>query len=459
VKKTRLASLMAIVLLAHGCGATRFVLKDSVQQRLITAQRKVMPAVVHVRPIKELYLRGEKKKVPVTGSGVIVSPDGYVITNSHVASKARSVKCTLYTKEDVDAQVVGVDEFTDIAVLKLDLGQLGREARYAVLGDSDALRVGEWVIAMGSPHGLSRTVSLGIVSATDRYLGDQAIGVSPYYTWIQTDAAINPGNSGGPLVNLAGEVIGINSRVLLGATGLGFAIPINVVKGIKDKLILNGTVDRSWIGVDLQETETLPGPERVSGVLVGGVAERSPASDAGLMAGDIIVNYDGKPVSARFEEELSGINKLIADTPVDETVEIAVLRRGVPLTFSVRTAARGEYQGEELECAQWGLTVRAVTETAARRAKLDGKMGVIVSGIRVGGPAANADLASGEIILAVDGTTITDLALFRTVYERLTGDGKELVLLDAKRGALTRFVLLKRTLDETQKEDDGSDQG
>jgi len=416
-----------------------------------------MPAVVHVKPIKELYLGGEKKKVPVTGSGVIVSPDGYVITNSHVASKARSVKCTLYTKEDVRADVVGVDELTDIAVLKLDLGQIGGKAPYAVLGDSDRLRVGEWVIAMGSPHGLSRTVSLGIVSATDRYLGDEATGVSPYYTWIQTDAAINPGNSGGPLVNLRGEVVGINSRVLLGATGLGFAIPINVVKEIKEKLIQNGMIERSWIGVDLQETETLPGAGRVQGALVGGVAERSPAADAGLIAGDIIVGYDGNPVSARFEEELSDINKRIADTPVGQTVEIEVLRAGSRKTLSVTTAAKGEYEGEELECAEWGLTVRAVTESVARQAKLDSKMGVIVSGTRVGGPAANADLTRGEIILAVDGETITELEQFRTVYENVLEEEKQLVLLDVKRGPVTRFVLVKRAVEESQQEDKQSE--
>ena len=457
MRAIRSAFLAAMVVLTQGCIAARFSLRDSVQQRLISAQRTVMPAVVHVKPIKELYLGGEKKKVPVTGSGVIVSPDGYVITNSHVASKARSVKCTLYTKEDVRADVVGVDELTDIAVLKLDLGQIGGKAPYAVLGDSDRLRVGEWVIAMGSPHGLSRTVSLGIVSATDRYLGDEATGVSPYYTWIQTDAAINPGNSGGPLVNLRGEVVGINSRVLLGATGLGFAIPINVVKEIKEKLIQNGMIERSWIGVDLQETETLPGAGRVQGALVGGVAERSPAADAGLIAGDIIVGYDGNPVSARFEEELSDINKRIADTPVGQTVEIEVLRAGSRKTLSVTTAAKGEYEGEELECAEWGLTVRAVTESVARQAKLDSKMGVIVSGTRVGGPAANADLTRGEIILAVDGETITELEQFRTVYENLLEEEKQLVLLDVKRGPVTRFVLVKRAVEESQQEDKQSE--
>jgi len=450
----RLTCLAAIVVLAQGCAAARFSLRDSVQQRLISAQRTVMPAVVHVKPIKELYLGGEKKKIPVTGSGVIVSPDGYVITNSHVASKAHSVKCTLYTKEDVNAEVVGVDDLTDIAVLKLDLDQIGGEVPYAVLGDSDRLRVGEWVVALGSPHGLSRTVSLGIVSATDRYLGDEATGVSPYYTWIQTDAAINPGNSGGPLVNLRGEVVGINSRVLLGATGLGFAIPINVVKEIKEKLIQNGKIERSWIGVDLQETETLAGAGRIQGVLVGGVAERSPASDAGLIAGDIIISYDGIPVSARFEEELSGINKLIADTPIGKTVEIEVLRDGTRRTLLVTTASKGEYEGEELECAEWGLTVRAVTESVARQAKLDGKMGVIVSGVRVGGPAANADLTRGEIILTVDGETIADLEQFRTVYDNLMDEGKELVLLDVKRGPVTRFVLVKRTIEESQQENE-----
>ena len=443
-----LIALAVTGLAVQGCSVARLALQGSVQERLIAAERNVMPAVVHVKPIKEVYLAGERRKIPFTGSGVIISPDGYVITNSHVAAKARSVKCTLDSKEDVPAEVVGVDEFTDIAVLKLDLSQRGDEVPYAVLGDSDQMRVGDWVIAMGSPHGLSRTVSLGIVSAADRYLGDETTGISPYHTWIQTDAAINRGNSGGPLVNLEGKVVGINSRVLLGATGLGFAIPINVVGEIKNKLIQSGKVSRSWIGVDLQEMESLPGLEQTRGVLVGGISERSPALGAGLAAGDIIVSYDGVPVSAKFKEELPAINKLIADTPIGETVEIVALRGGVSRTFSVTTAAKGAFQGEELECEEWGLTVREVTESMARLAKLDRKMGVVVSGVRVGGPANNAALTVGEIILGVDGTTVDDLESFNTLYERITEQEKELVLLDAKRGPLTRFVLLKRTWDE-----------
>jgi serine protease Do len=443
-----LTALLVTGLVVQGCSVARLAVEGSVQERLIAAERRVMPAVVHVKPVKEIYLAGERRKIPVTGSGVIISPEGYVITNSHVAAKARSVKCMLSSKEDVSAEVVGVDEFTDIAVLKLDLSQLGDEVPCAVIGDSDEIRVGDWVIAMGSPHGLSRTVSLGIVSAADRYLGDETTGISPYHTWIQTDAAINRGNSGGPLVNLEGEVVGINSRVLLGATGLGFAIPIKVADEIKNKLIQDGKVNRSWIGLDLQEMESLPGHEQTRGVLIGGISERSPALEAGLAAGDIIVSYAGTPVSAKFKEELPAINKLIADTPVGETVEIVALRRAVPVTFSVTTAAKGAYEGEELECEQWGLTVKEVTESTARLAKLGRKMGVIVSGVRIGGPANNAELTVGAIIIGVDGTTVEDLASFRTLYEKITEQEKELVLLDAKRGAVTTFVLLKRTWDE-----------
>ncbi len=191
---------------------------------------------------------------------------------------------------------------------------------------------------------------------------------------------------------------------------------------------------------------------------MGGIAERSPASEAGLMAGDIIVSYAGTPVSARFEEELPAVNKLIADTPVGEMVEVVALRQGKSLTLSVTTASKGEYEGEELECEEWGLTVREVTESVARQAKLDKKMGVVVSGTRVGGPAANAGLSAGEIILALDGTTVTDLALFRTLYEQLVQDRKPLVLLDAKRGALTRFVLLKTQTGEQQTQEQQSDE-
>ncbi len=226
--RTRHGALFILVGLAFplaGC----VTMGGGAQSAVLRAKDKVAPALVHIRPVKEVFSRGERQEVSLIGSGFLISPDGYVVTNEHVAGQSEMVKCVLSDKTQVDAEVVGTDPYTDLAVLKL---RVDRQLPHVSFGSSAALEAGDMVLALGSPQGLARSVSLGIVSVTDRYLEDSRLRLAPYNNWIQTDAAINPGNSGGPLVNLRGEVVGVNARVLRGAENVGFAIPSDVAREV-----------------------------------------------------------------------------------------------------------------------------------------------------------------------------------------------------------------------------------
>jgi len=441
---------VAALFIFQGCALMRLAIKGSVDDQVRAAIDQVRPALVHIRPVKEVYLAGKKQSVVITGSGVIISPEGYVLTNNHVAEKSRELKCTLFDKSEVYAEVVGTDPYTDIAVLKIDPADIQEPLPWARLGNSDTLRVGEQVMAMGSPHGLSRSVSVGALSATDRYFGRDQRVVSPYHLWIQTDAAINPGNSGGPLVNLNGEVVGINSRAVLGANNLGFAIPINIVKDVSDKLIADGEVARSWIGVELQKTKTLTTENTETGVLISSVDEDSPAQNAGIRTGDIMVSFDGHPVSARFEEELPAVRRLIAQTPVGKEVTVEVKRNGETTAVVLTTDKKGKFVGQDVECPLWGFAVREVTEAIARENKLGSKRGVFVSGVQAGSPADRGGLSSSSIVLRIDGEKVTDIAAFTDKYEAAVEARKRLVLLEAKHGPVERFVLLRVRYDEEE---------
>jgi serine protease Do len=428
---------VAIGVIAPGCAT----LGGSGESAVLRAKNKVFPALVHIRPVKEVYALGKRQEVVAIGSGFIISPDGYVVTNEHVAGESRLVQCVLSDKEEVEATVVGTDKYTDIAVLKLNVD---RPLPHVRMGDSDRIEAGNAVIAMGSPHGLSRSVSQGIISVTGRYLDEGPQSSSPFNSWIQTDAAINPGNSGGPLINLQGEVIGVNSRVLRGAENVGFAIPINIVKEVVADIIEHGRVRRSWTGMELQEMLARTRDPHVQGVVIADVDPLSPAASAGVLPGDLLVAVNGAPVHARFEEDLPNVRKLIADLPVGEAATFTIRRGDATQDISVVTEERGDVKGEEQEFSEWGFTAAALTPEIIRRAQLPARQGIFVSGSQVGGLAANARLQGGDIILNVDGVPVQDLAHFRELYKGLLESRKPLVMLFVKRGALTRYVLIKQ---------------
>jgi serine protease Do len=380
------------------------------QDNIYRARDKVLSALVHIQPVITDYRTGKLRKQSVVGSGVIFHEDGYVVTNYHVAGKAERIICTMYDKEQVKAELIGGDPMTDIAVIKLDLSNHDVPLIIAEFGDSDSIQVGQYVLAMGSPLALARSVSYGVISTTDRYFSGRArlpsgekTGI--YNNWIQTDAAINPGNSGGPLVDLEGRVVGINSRATLFANNLGFSIPINIVKEVISGILTDGKVIRSWIGVEcqgLQDLESWFGTARNEGVLIASIDSKSPAEEAGLQAGDIILDVDGQPVSVRFAEELPRFYKMIAVYPIGSDIELTVRRNDQVIYLEVTTHELGEILGRDLECKDWGFTVKNVTKQMTLDNQLEDTLGVFVSGVKRVGPAAEGGLRRGDVVRGIN---------------------------------------------------------
>ena len=438
-------SVVVLAIVASGCMTGG----RGVERAVIRAKNRVAPALVHVRPVKEVFRRGKRSEVSVIGSGFIITPDGYVVTNEHVAGKSEYVRCVLWNKQEVEAVVVGVDPFTDIAVLKLKTD--ATDLPYVKLGTSSTLEAGQMVLALGSPHGLARSVSSGIVSVTDRNLESLGRSSAPYNNWIQTDAAINPGNSGGPLVNLRGEVIGINTRKLSGADNVGFAIPIDIAKEVIAEIIENGRVARSSIGVVFQEMISMTDDPAQRGVVIADVDPLSPAYGAQLRPGDILLEIDGVATDARFTEDLPAVRKRIADIPPGDDVTLTIRRGGSVIEVVVGTIDKGERTGKEIEFEDWGCTVSELTQAVIRQARLPDRRGVMVSGVQVGSISGQAGLQGGDIILKVDEDQVADLESFQSIYDDRVASQQGLVLLTLKRRGLTMFKLLKQ---DTQSDDE-----
>ncbi len=439
-----------LVALAGSVAATPIALTQ--QQQLFRARDRVMPALVHIQPVVKDYNTGELKKQAVIGSGVIFDPQGYVVTNYHVAGKAERIICTLSDKEQVSAKYVGGDPPTDVAVLKLDLSDYKGSIHAAELGNSDSVQVGEYVLAMGSPLALSRTVSSGVISTKDRYFSDDVRlptgeQTGNYNLWIQTDAAINPGNSGGPLVDLNGRVIGINSRATLFANNLGFAIPINIVKESIKSILAYGKVTRSYIGIHaqaLQELEDYFGVGgKTTGVLVASVDGGSPAEAASLRAGDLIQTFNGEPVSARFLEELPAFYKRIASLPPGTTINMGIRRGDSTVALSVVTRPLGDLMGEDFESSDWGFTIKAITHSMQVENQLKDTLGVFVEGVKRVGAADDGGLRPGDVIVSLNKEDINTLADFVRLYNDLTAGKTDKVLLGVKRGGSSRLVVIK----------------
>jgi len=428
------------------------------QEQVYHARDLVLPALIHIQPVVEDFRTGELKKQAVVGSGVIFHPDGYVVTNYHVAGKAKRIICTLGDREQLSADYVGGDPSTDIAVLKLRLENYHGQIRVAEFGDSDSVQVGQQVLAMGSPLALARSVSAGVISTKDRYFSSEyrlpsGENTGQFNLWIQTDAAINFGNSGGPLVDLSGLVIGINSRATFLANNLGFAIPINIVKEVTQAILRDGHVTRSWIGVHaqaLQELEGYFGTDRNRGVLVASIDPVSPAEEAGLNAGDVILDVDGQPVSARFVEELPAFYKNIAGRQPGSRLTMTVLRGDHELSFALTTRPLGQLQGEDFECAQWGFTVRDITRQMQLTNQLRDSLGVFVTGVKRVGPSDLGGLNQGDVVRAINRDTVDRLADFTVRYQTLVEQKVGKVLLTVKRNGATRLVVLNFENKETE---------
>jgi serine protease Do len=369
------------------------------------------------------------------GSGFIVSADGHILTNHHVVEDASEIEVKLADERTFDAEVIGSDKKTDIALLRVKPDD---KLPHVFLGDSDALEVGDWVVAIGNPFGLGHTVTTGIISGKDRQIGH-----GPYDDFLQTDAAINPGNSGGPLFDTAGNVVGINTAIVPRGSGIGFAVPINLAKDLLPQLRTTGKVVRGWLGTGIQDlTGELAesfGVEEKSGVLVNQVYGDSPADRAGLESGDIIVAVNGKKMS-----EVRDLTAKIASLPPGSEAEIEVIRDGKRKTFTVELGEResgealatGEGHGE----TSMGLTVARLTPTLAGKLGVDEDLkGVVVKEVDPDSPAAGI-VRSGDIILEVNRKRVSDPAeLRRALSDRDEDRG---VLLRIRRGSARLFVVI-----------------
>ena len=399
---------------------------------------------------REFEDRGERsRRAQSLGSGFIIDAAGIVVTNNHVIENADEISVILANDESFDAEVIGRDAKTDIAVLKIDPGDTSLTA--VSFGDSDSLRVGDWVMAIGNPFGLGGTVTAGIVSARGR-----DIGSGPYDDYIQTDASINRGNSGGPLFNLDGEVIGINTAIFSqtgGSVGIGFAISANLATQVVSQLQDFGRTRRGWLGVFIQEvTEDIAdslGLDEAKGALVASVTETGPADEAGLQAGDVIIRFDGKEVNKSRD-----LPRIVAETPVEAKVKVDVVRDGKVKTVTVTLGELEQAENggllsrsgssepaEETVLTDIGLAVSSLTAELAEQFGLSAdEQTIIVVDVAEGSPAAEKGVQPGDIIRRLNQSAITSVSQLVEGVEKAKQSGRKGVLMLIESEGQTRFV-------------------
>ncbi len=387
----------------------------------------------------------QARTVRSLGSGVIVSPDGHILTNNHVVEGADKLTVILQDKRRLQAKVIGTDPLTDVAVIKIDAVGLPT----AVLGDSDAVRVGQWVIAVGNPFALLRTVTHGIISATGR----SSVGLATYEDFIQTDAPINPGNSGGALADLDGNVVGINSAISSpsgGNVGVGFAIPINMARAVMNELIAKGRVIRGFLGVTAQDIDqSLVGPLKLKdagGALVSEVSPDTPAARADIKPGDVIVEFDGKKVDSSRE-----LSNMAAQAAPGSRVKIGLLRDGERLDVTATLGERSEGkaqtkpvkpgEGRGPTAEKLGLAIQTLSADIAKELGYSGDKGALITDVTPGGAGDDADLKAGDLIKEVNRVRVATAQDFETIV-RAAKSGETLALL-VRRGQDSFFVAVK----------------
>jgi serine protease Do len=397
-------------------------------------------------PFSDMFERFFGDRIPresrrtILGSGFIIDKDGFILTNNHVVEQTDEIKVMLANGKEYDAEIVGRDPKTDLALIRIETEE---DLKPLPLGDSEELEVGDWVLAIGNPFGLDHTLTVGVVSAKGR----TSVGITDYEDFIQTDAAINPGNSGGPLMNLKGEVIGINSAILSqsgGYMGIGFAIPINMAKDLLPQL-KKGKVIRGWLGVmiqpitpELKESFEL---EEEKGALVSEVTPRGPAEEAGIEVGDVIVSFDGKEI-----QEMNDLPMIVASTPVGKIVTVEVIREGKKKGFEAKIdeleeeIEEGETLGEEKR--DLGMTVDEITPSTARQLGLSDERGVVVVRVESNSPAEDAGIARGDVIRSINREPVNDVETYKKKI-RQHKKGDVILFRVKKRGGPTLFVPMK----------------
>ncbi len=462
--KWTILTVVAAIGLLGGCAAPAKVpsppFPPATPTAVVAVSKRIFPAVVRLDVAQETYSQGKRTLKRGIGSGVIIDPLGRVLTNYHVAGRAVEIFVTLYNKERVRGELIGDDHWTDLAVVQLDMDEVRRKGisfNYADLGRSDHLIAGQDVMAVGTPFGLARTMTLGVVSNNERTFYPDRMRIGEYETgefsnWIQMDTPINPGNSGGPLVDMTGQVVGINTRG--GGQNLNFAVPIDTARPVIESILASATpqrkgkVERSYLGLDLkplQDLETFYDIDINRGVLINSVDRGSPAEKAGVRTQDILLEINSEPINVRFPEEVAPARQRIAALPLDSQVTLKVKRDKQILELAARTQKLEGAVGAEREFKAWGLSVRDVTRTYANENRLDDDTGVVVTTLSPGLPAGKAELLSGDVIRQVDGKPVEDLEAFESLYEAANANRTGRILLEVQRGRGRRGVVLKMT--------------
>ena len=455
MKQKKTAAFTAVVLLA--AITALFALATSGCEKIETSYKtvgfpksfaelaeKVNPAVVNIStettvrvpgtPFSEFFgpffgrMPDREMKQQSLGSGFIIDKDGFILTNNHVVAGADEIKVKLADGRQYKAKVIGRDPKTDLALIKIS--SLFKNLPTLPLGDSGKMRVGDWVLAIGNPFGLGHTVTQGIISATGRIIGS-----GPYDNFLQTDAPINPGNSGGPLVNLTGEVIGINSAIIASGQGIGFAIPSNMAKEIVSQLKKKGKVIRGWIGVSIQaitpDMAEAFGLKNDKGALVGEVLPNGPAAAAGVKRGDVIIAFNGKTIN-----RMSDLPFTVAETPVGQTVPITVIRNGKKLTLHIKIAEMAEKSaapGATAASKDLGLTLSNITPRLRSQFGITDASGVLVTDVLRGSLAEEAGIEPGDVIKEVNRQPVKDISDYEAALAKWEKN-KPLLLLIKRKG-------------------------
>lgn len=407
------------------------------------AKAKVFPAVVFIKCIRESHESGKKVSQEVAGSGVIISAAGEALTNWHVIEKAVEVRCLLYDGRAMDAKVIGSDKDTDLALIQLNVPDGGGPLPFSTFGDSTKLKEGDFVMAMGAPWGLNRSVSIGIVACARRFLPEH----SEYSLWLQTDASISPGNSGGPLVNTAGETVGVNTRGELIGGDMGFAVPSEIIQIIVPQLREHHEVDWSWTGLQLQPLRDFNRNmyfDATEGVIVAETDPESPARRAGLQPKDRIIRVNDKAITATTEEDLPALRRMLGMLPKGQGAAIELIRGEETLKVDLTPRKKGKVEGEELDCPRWDFTVKAINQFDNPRLYFHRKEGVFVFGIKYPGNASYSGLEREDILLEIDAKPVKTLedvkAAHKAAIENV--EKKHRIVLTVLRDGLMRQVVL-----------------
>ncbi len=445
-------SVTCLVVISAGCSSFNFsdaagggkLASPDFNAGLNIAKEKVFPSLIFIITLREEFREGKKVTFESSGSGVIISPDGEALTNWHVVNKATEIRCLLYDGSYFDAEVKGEDKDTDLALLKLKLPEKHAPLPFAGFGDSSKLKEGDFVMALGAPWGLSRSISVGIISCSNRFLPMR----SEYSLWLQTDASISPGNSGGPLVNTNGTIIGINTLgVTAGGGDMGFAIPSETILTIVSQIRKFGKVNWTWTGLILQPLNDFRRNtyfNASSGVIVSGTEQESPARQAGLLSRDRIISINGEKVTAVTEEDLPNIRRKLGLLPKGKPVKLEIEREGKQLAIEFTPREKGEVEGVELDCPRWDFTVKTINQFDNPELYFHRKKGVFIYGVKYPGNAQSSGLMRNDIIISIDNKDIQSLDDIREIHKAAiekVKDNPRILVNVLRNGSIKQLVL------------------